>query len=206
LVKPSKDWKDEQWNDFFSKAGRPENPDGYQLEVKDGKYTPESITEFKQIAHKAGLLPNQVKAVMSFYETIQAKQGDAMQQADIAQRQAAERELKDEWGGQFEQKLNTAKKFVNTFADEKDKEALFGKLGDDPMMLRILANAASVMRDDALLGTESDGNPNTSSLQQELDKIVQNPLYFDPSESRKFRQEHDRLVARALHIRKALTR
>lgn len=204
LVKPSKDWKEDQWNDFFSKAGRPESPDKYELDVQQDKYTPESLSEFKQIAHKAGLLPNQVKAVMGYYEQLQGKISEAQKTTEQQQKESAKRELETEWGSKFEQNLQAAQKFVKTFADDKDKDVLFGKLGDDPQLLRVLANAASVMRNDALVGTGVDENPGNQGLQAELDQITKNPIYFDPSESRKFRQEHDRLVQRAYMLKKAI--
>ena len=206
LVKPGKDWKDDQWNEFFSKIGRPESPDKYEMDVPKDKYTPESLNEFKQIAHKAGLLPSQVKAVMGYYEQLQGKIGESQKVAEIQQREMAQKELREEWGGKFDENLKSAQKFVKTFADDKDQDALFGKLGDDPQLLRVLANAASVMRQDALIGTGSDENPGSQSMQSELDQIMKNPLYFDPQESRKFRQEHDRLVQRAYHLKRALSR
>jgi hypothetical protein len=204
LVKPGKDWKDEQWNDFFSKVGRPESPDKYELDVPQDKYTPESLSEFKQVAHKAGLLPNQVKAVMGYYEQLQSKISESQKAVESQQKEAAQKELQSEWGGKLDENLTAAQKFVKTFADDKDKEALFGKLGDDPQLLRVLANAASVMRNDALVGTGVDQNPGNQGLQAELDQITKNPIYFDPAESRKFRQEHDRLVQRAYMLKKAI--
>jgi hypothetical protein len=205
LVKPGKDWKDDQWNEFFSNIGRPESPDKYELPVKDGKYTPESLNEFKQIAHKAGLLPKQVAPILEYYEKIEAMKGDLTKQAEESGRKQAETELKEEWGSKFDEKLKSAQKFVKTFADEKDQEILNGKIGDDPSVLRVLANAASVMRNDALIGTGIDQNPGNQGLQSELDQIMKNPIYFDPQESRKFRTEHDRLVQRAFTLKKALS-
>ena len=203
LVKPSKDWKEEQWGEFFDKAGRPKSPDEYPLQVPDN-YDKNMVDEFKTIAHKAGLLPNQVSAVMSFYQKIAGDAETAMGQQNAAQMEQAQAELKTEWGNGYEANLDRAKRYVMTFADDNDKEQLSGRLGNDPALLRVLANASKVMREDALLGANPDSDPNASSAAEELGKIQTNPIYYDPAQARAFKQEHDRLVQRAYFLRKQM--
>lgn len=200
LVKPGKDWKEDQWNEFFDKAGRPKDASGYDIQAPK-EYQPELVDGFKQVAHKAGLLPNQVKAVFEYYNQLQGKAAEQMAAFETQAREEATRTLKSEWGPNFEANLERAKKYVMTFADDADKAALTSRLGDDPALLRVLANASSVMRDDVLIGTGSEHNAGAGGIEAELNEIMKNPIYFDPDQSRMYKAEHDRLVQRAYRLR-----
>ena len=67
-----------------------------------------SLKEFSTQAHKLGLLPGQAQGMVKFYNDITAK---SLQDADskaLAARETSTKELKQEWGQAFDQKVSQA--------------------------------------------------------------------------------------------------
>lgn len=100
---PGPDAKEEDWNQFFAKAGRPETPDGYELS------RPESLPEdafeenakaLKEAAHKAGLTTRQAAAMSDFIFGAAAETIGAQRQQQQEAASAATTELAKAFGGE----------------------------------------------------------------------------------------------------------
>jgi len=99
---PGDDAKDEDWTKVFARLGRPETPDGYEIPRPDA--LPEDAFQadakaLKEIAHKAGLTPRQVKAVGEFIFGAAATNLQAQAEQTRAAAVAATTELEKEFGG-----------------------------------------------------------------------------------------------------------
>lgn len=107
----------------------PPSPDAYELPVPDG----ESADFAKSIApvlHKAGLSVAQAKTLAAEWNTLQATQRQAAQQAEVAAAQAAaqaaQREaaaLKTEWGAEHEANTEHARRAAMRFLPGDSDEA-----------------------------------------------------------------------------------
>jgi hypothetical protein len=112
LVKlPSPDNKDE-FNEFYRKIGRPEDPSGYQYQIPEGVdeqiIRNEDLSWFSKTAHELGLTSDQYTKLLSSY-TENRQQGMREMLVDTDMQKTAEREeLLKEWGRDFEKNVNMA--------------------------------------------------------------------------------------------------
>lgn len=100
----------------WDKLGRPASPDGYELDLGEG-VDPALATGTKDFFHKQGFTAKQAKAAIEYQQALVLDQETKFEAEDAA-RMA---ELKKEWGGQFDQKLETARaamKAANFTEDE----------------------------------------------------------------------------------------
>lgn len=126
MIAPHRDFTDENWNEFYNKAGRPalEN-----YEIKNN--LPEGITadeelfnNFKSKSHELGLLPRQAQGISDFYNELiggATKDQAAQSEAYIEEQKET---LKKEWGMAFDQKVTAAEAGLKQFASESDIKAL----------------------------------------------------------------------------------
>lgn len=174
---------DEEWSEFYSKIGRPETADDYQLEVEG--MDEEFVSAFKQQAHKAGLRPNQVEGLFQWYNEFV---GGASEKAEESAKLEKERqlvELKNEWGKAFDTKLQHAKTIYRNYMPE-EVQAHMDKMGynDDPVMVKAFAHLAEKFLSEG----ERVGNPNGSTVlspaeaKAKIDEVMANNhhAYWNP--------------------------
>lgn len=98
----------------------PDTPDAYELPVPDGE-SPEFAAAIKPLFHKAGLSPNQAKALAEGWNEMQATERTAdAERAQAAEREAAalsarqQAELKREWGDAYDANAELAKRAIRS--------------------------------------------------------------------------------------------
>ena len=100
---------------FYKAIGRPDTPDGYDIEVPDDLkdyYDDEALKKFRKAFHEAGLTPAQVKIVMGA-DTDEVRDGVAqMQERADAQRAEAEKALRAQWGEAYDGRMALAQRMV----------------------------------------------------------------------------------------------
>lgn len=89
---------------IYEKLGRPKDAAGYEINLPDGA-DPAFANAAKDWYHKAGLTKDQAKAVTDSYRAMEL---DLAQKTETAHAQQVEA-LQQEWGGKFEQHVETAK-------------------------------------------------------------------------------------------------
>ncbi len=100
---------------IWDKLGRPESPDKYNIEPYKDMVKPEEIKPYLEIAHKAGLSTQQFDAVFGTYLNDAAKAAQVMQEQQEQQVGQWQAEVKKEFGAAYDDKLNFAKKAVESF-------------------------------------------------------------------------------------------
>ena len=106
LKVPGEDATPEDWNAFYSKLGRPEKADGYELQLnreaipEDFPYDEQAAIEFRNWAHEAGLTPKQAQALHDKFIGHQAGSFKAMMEDRTRREGDAHRAIVDQWGGQ----------------------------------------------------------------------------------------------------------
>jgi hypothetical protein len=112
LPVPQEDWKDADWDDFYTQL-RPETTDGYttqeklSLTVEDGgdakEYTFDEATstKLKEVAHGLGLTDRQFQGLQKVWAE-NALQSEGMLDTQISQHvQTLTNELRKDWGNDF---------------------------------------------------------------------------------------------------------
>jgi hypothetical protein len=145
---PTEHATQEDWNAVYEKLGRPDSPEGYQIE---GEAT-EIINEFKPIAHQLGLNNNQVTKLVEFYNA-QQETATNNAQVDLQQYQAeSEAAMRKELGRAYDTKMKSASRVAqNIFTkDQLDKTKLSdgSRLGDNPMFLKAMIKVSDMISED----------------------------------------------------------
>jgi hypothetical protein len=165
----------------------PPSPDAYEIPVPDG----ESADFAKSIApvlHKAGLSVAQAKTLAAEWNTLQATQRQAAQQAEVAAAQAAAQaaqreaaELKVEWGTDHDANTEHARRAAMRFlpGDSDEAKAAFvaeleKKFGFGATM-RMWAAIGRGLGEHQAKGLNSPPGPPRVSPQSFYDKSSMNP-------------------------------
>ena len=208
---PGKHGTDEEWSQVYDKLGRPEAPDGYELEmnnVPDGMAAnPELIGWFQQTAHKVGLSPQQAQMLADEYNTMAGVAEGSPDEAAIeaeAREQEGVRELQREYGKAFDNKVDLAKAVLQEHGGGGLLELKLSDgraLGSHPDLVRTFVNIGDMMKsklgEDSIKGPKSDGSITPGDAQKELTKIqAPDGPYWDRNHP-----GHEAAVAEALRLR-----
>lgn len=173
LEVPNEKWTDQQWNDFYAKAGRPEKAEGYKVErpqLPDGMTYDEGLEKGALEAfHAAGLNPKQAKALFDWYNGSQSQRFQQMAGDHTKEFDQAVATLKKEYGDKYDSTIANAKLVVERVGG-KDLLAKINQagLGRDPDMIKFLAHAGSFMQEDRA-GVATDQGFVTSKEQATLE-------------------------------------
>ena len=170
---PGEDATDEERNAFFSKMGRPDAPEGYEIAKPEGwpegvPYDDNLDSAFMQEAFKLGVPADTAKNLHGWWNNMVMETHKAEQAAT----EKAVNDLKDKWpGDQFKEKMTLAERAFNKFGNE-DTDAFLentkidGKpLGSHPMFVSLFAEIASKIGDDDL--NTGDGGGRSVILSEE---------------------------------------
>jgi hypothetical protein len=174
---PNKNSTEDQWNEVYSKLGRPETADEYALNIESEAVALDdgAIKNFAEQSHKLGLNNTQAQGILEFYKN--SMEND-MQQSTVntetAQAQA-EQELRAEWGKEFDNQISKASALAkaNMNPDILDLQMQDGtRIGDHPEIIKGFAKIAGMLSEDKLVSTESEGVNSMKDLQSEISSIT----------------------------------
>ena len=176
MATPSEKAKPEEWDKYYNSLGRPEKPDGYKFSPIENlhsgiKITPEMETAFSGIVHKHGLSSKQAEGMRKdYYEGI----SNALTKRDektSSDKHEAEKALRTEWGGEYDNNLNKAKRLIDKFGGADGREA-FGELGNNPQVLKVIANISKKFSEDGFVRGNQETNTEQKDAKQKLDGIM----------------------------------
>ena len=200
---PNQNSTDDQWNEVYSKLGRPESPDQYKLDVKSEVVPLDegTIKSFAENAHQLGLNNKQAQGILEYYKT--SMEGSAQQaQIDTETAQAnAEAELRKEWGRSFDENIKKAGAVAkaNMNPEILDMQLKDGtRLGDHPAVIKGFANIANLMSEDKMIGTGEDNSTSGRDYQSEISSLVNDK---DGPYWNKAHPEHDKVVQQVFTLR-----
>ena len=186
---PTNNSTDEQWNEIYTKLGRPESPDKYKLDVKS------------ENAHKLGLNNKQAQGILEFYKN-NMEQSAQQQSINTETAQAdAEAQLRKEWGRSFDENIKRAGSLAkaNMSPELLDMQMKDGtRLGDHPEIIKGFANIANLISEDKIIGTEQENMSQGRDLETEISTIVndRNGPYWNRNHP-----DHDKVVQQVLTLR-----
>ena len=148
---------DQDWKDFYMKAGLPDKFEDYKMEIKDADAMPENFLEnFSQKAHELNIMPAQAKAMLEWYREWEtgfvSDQNDAVQ-ADLEKGLDGYRKV---MGQAYERDIANANKVIEEYGSQELSELLqesgFSK---QPEILKIFgAIGKKLYGEDTVLGED----------------------------------------------------
>ncbi len=143
---------------IFKKLGMPEKLDDYKFKLPDGVDEPSLDANFmgklKESALAAGVLPWQFEKIYAAYHTNISEKMTAMQTQTAAESKQGIDALKAEWGAGYDSQVKKANvAFRELVPNQADRDALIQSgMGSNPVVLKMLANAAKYFKEDTFLG------------------------------------------------------
>ena len=206
IVIPTKNSTQEVWDEAYSKLGRPESPDKYNLKIESDVVTMDenAIKSFAEQSHKLGLNTQQAEGILDFYKN--NMEGTAQQSkidTETAQAQS-EQELRQEWGRDFDAKVQQAGALAKANIDSEVLDMTLSngiRLGDHPQIIKGFAKIASLMSEDKMVTTESESVNTVADIESEISAITNdtNSPYWNKSHP-----DHDKMVQQVYTLREML--
>lgn len=204
VMVPGEKSTDEEWQNFFKAAGRPEM-DKYDIKAPEGKQlNQEFLSKFKETAHKAGLLPRQLQSLFDWYSGMEEESMKSMSSAEKAAESESIVNLKKEWGDGYDRHLALARMARDELGGP-DFAAHLTKLGihNDVNLVKVLAKVGALMGEDKIKGDPNVGTGQTpQEVSDEIAKMrgdLKGP-YFDKTHA-----AHGAAVRRMEELYKKLT-
>ena len=174
---PNKNSTEDQWNEVYSKLGRPETADKYALNIESEAVAMDegAIKSFAEQSHKLGLNNTQAQGILEFYKNnMESNMQRATVDTETAQAQA-ETELRAEWGKDFDSNVSKASALAkaNMNPEILDLQMQDGtRIGDHPEITKGFAKIAGMLSEDKLVSTESESVNSMKDLQSEISAIT----------------------------------
>lgn len=144
----------------------PESIDDYEYEPQHIQLDPESNKAFKQFAKDAGLSTAQYAAVLEQYEQAVTQVAETPEKAKVHLEQA--------WGNDFEKHAANARLAYETYVPS---DIPIEAIGNNPYLLRVLANIGAELREDPMPSTGQKGSSGGTSL-ADIQKLMGEKDYF----------------------------
>ena len=181
LAIPGKHATDEDWSEVYRRLGRPDAPDGYELdnEMPEGiEQNDDMLNWFKGAANEAGLTPSQAQKLLGGYNQFLGTQVGADEGQIQQMRETTEIELKKEYGAAYADRITNGNAAMQEFgsAELSEIELADGRLlGDHPGIIKMMVNVSefinSKIGEDVLAGTKSSGGLAPDDARAKLSEI-----------------------------------
>jgi len=170
---------DEDLDRIYSRLGRPETSDGYEIKADGNIITEDIAKEYSDMAHKLRLSPQQASGILEYYQSLASQSESGMEERDAQVMQDTELSLKKEWGDNFSNKLSMAKEVVESFGSLEmlDMRLADGtKVGNHPDFIKAFAKMADFRHNMTTEDTVADApmarTLSRQAAQNEIDAIM----------------------------------
>ena len=200
---PNENSTDDQWNEVYTKLGRPETADKYKLEVKSDVVPIDegAIKTFAETSHKLGLNNKQAQGILEYYKSMM--EGTAQQSRIDYETSHAEavQQLRQEWGKSYDENVKKAAAVAkaNLGTDILEIQLKDGSvLGDNPTLIKGFLKIANMMSEDKIVSTESESVDQGKDVEQEIARIMNDRTgpYWN-----KTHPDHDKIVQQVYTLR-----
>jgi hypothetical protein len=183
IALPGKSSTPEQWGEIYSKLGRPEAADKYELSnnLPEGQeLDPTLMGGFTNTAHAAGLSTKQAQSLLDWYNNVLVDSSAQTTAAEQAQLEQRTNELKQYYGPAFEDRVNLAKAVSAQFTEGDEnifdvKLADGSLLGNHPDFIKMAANMGVFMKEkmgeDTLEGVKTSGAASRHELEGKVAQL-----------------------------------
>lgn len=182
IVAIPKDDTKEAWDAVYSKLGRPESPDQYNLEAYKDMAQPEALKPWAEKLHGLGLNQRQVDGILGeFFGSAKTAQETASKETEARFQQWGE-QVKQEYGLAVDRKLDAA---VNLVEKTVGPDGI--KLMEDhpevfrnPTVVKLLVSLAEKTGEGTVLlpgGQKAEGPISPADAKQQLNALQADPNY-----------------------------
>jgi hypothetical protein len=177
VLVPNEKSSPEEWAEFNKRMGVPESPDKYAARPasvpKDMEWDEGAAKQINATAHKLGVTPKQMEALVGEYAKWEMQKGEASAQAEQKQLEDARKSLAEEWGDKFDINLSKAKRLVQLGGGDLSDPGL-----TSPGVVKMLSRIADTLSDDKLVSSESAATMMVGKARaMDIMKNPQNPLH-----------------------------
>ena len=183
IALPGKSSTPEQWSEIYSKLGRPEAADKYELSnnLPEGQELDATLMGgFTNTAHAAGLSTQQAQSLLDWYNNVLVDSTSQTTAAEQTQLEEKTNALKQHYGPAFEERVNLAKAVSAQFTE--GDESIFdvkledgSLLGNHPDFIKMAANMGIFMKEkmgeDTLEGVKHTGVATTHELKGKIAEL-----------------------------------
>ena len=145
IALPDEGATDEEMSAFYSQVGRPEKSGGYQFgdrpELPEGMTYDEAFeNQFKELSYKSGLSAKQAKEIYDGYHKYIISKAETDGKTNAAQSEEWLSSLKKDFGKAYDERIDLAKRAVDSYADNDVKGWLAETgMGNNPMIVKMFA-------------------------------------------------------------------
>jgi hypothetical protein len=170
---------DEDLDRIYDRLGRPESPEGYGIKTDGTIVTEDVAADFADISHKLRLTPQQAEGIMDYYRSSVEQSISAESGITEEARENTEAALRQEWGRAYEQKVESAAKVAQEFADPEMfslQLADGSRLGDNAEFIKAFAKIAefrqTVTSEDTVAEISQSNVMTPANARAEIDAIM----------------------------------
>lgn len=148
---------DEDREIVLQRLGRPENPEGYDLDgIVPESYNRDLVEAFKQKAYENGMSKESARKMAEWYKEVEMKHYEAMQKAKQLQADQQVLELKKEFGVRFDEEVKNARKALDAYTDKSFRQYMDESgLGNHPALVKAFAKIGRELAEDKLVQSET---------------------------------------------------
>ena len=178
MMVPTKDSTPDDWNKIHKALGLPDR-ENYSVDVEGVDPLDPMTKGFLDTAHKAGILPQQAKEIIGYFNEANKTMGVSDEAESKALMDAQVGKLKSDWGSNYESNLGVVNETVkNIFSEDEAKMAQEAGYFADPTFIRLMNSVGNKMLDDKTLDgarTSATGFSNAEDIRNEYQQLMQNP-------------------------------
>lgn len=166
------------WDPVWTRLGRPDSPDKYELKAPDGiTISPKLDAVARAAFHKAGISAKAATQIYQEFTTGQKAEYDAMMAERKAETAKTETAFKGRWGDKFDEELNASKMiYGKLFSPDLQKALTAAGFDSHPGMIEAmnrLSHTISFKEDKMLSGDASSMNQgrDISTVESDIQKL-----------------------------------
>lgn len=170
-----KDEKDvEGWKVLRAKLGVPDSADKYELPMPEGEQGATLGKAAAEWFHQNGVPKAAAQKIVSQWNDHMKSTVTAQQSALLAESQGQLDKLKQEWGQNFEQNTEHARRFLKSSGWDEKKVALYEQVFGTADMLKTFSNWGKAVSEPGFsAGGTSSFNSNRAEIQTKIDTLRQ---------------------------------
>ena len=201
---PNKMATDEDWEEVYSKLGRPAKPEDYKYSFSEEEINQDQLKNFNETAHRIGLLPKQAERIIKFYNEMNTQaEVDNQKMFEVKQTEAMA-DLKKEFGPTYTKRLDQAKKLaVETLGNDMLNNTILkdgSRLGDSVEVIKAFSMLADKLSEDEIIKGEGSGYQTASEIEKEISELTEDGSPY----WQKTHPNHAKTVDRVFKLREQL--
>lgn len=155
----------EEMTKYNEGIGVPESPEGYDYGLEKGQeYNKEVLDWYGNVSHELGISQEKSKLMFDRYNEMQQEQIRLAEQQQIKAEEDQVSQLKEDWGPEFEKRLELAKRGIDRLGGDNLKEILnTSRLGNHPALAKAFAEVGAMISEDPSITGKSASKYGMSS-------------------------------------------